>query len=173
MASPTAPVLVRRADRARRRTTWDAAGRRVLEHSFGFLRVLGGPGTGKSTLIAELAADRIRHRGVSPENVLVLTASRRAAAWMRTEITRLLTGTSSELRTAPEPLVRTVHSYAFAVLRLQAVRDELPPPQLPPLQLPPPPPRTPLPAPRPPRASPSVATSTPSRPASSRRPPRP
>ncbi|WP_372495343.1 ATP-dependent helicase [Saccharopolyspora soli] len=130
MPSPTAPVLVRRTESARRRTTWDAAGHRALAHPGGFLRVLGGPGTGKSALIAQLAADRIQNRGVSPENVLVLTASRRAAAWMRTEITRLLTGSSTGLRTAPEPLVRTVHSYAFAVLRLQAVRDELPPPQL-------------------------------------------
>ncbi|MFC7343148.1 ATP-dependent helicase [Saccharopolyspora griseoalba] len=129
MPTPTAPVLVRRAETARRTTTWDDAGRRALEHSFGFLRVLGGPGTGKSTLTAELAADRIRNRGASPENVLVLTGSRRAASWMRTEITRLLAG-SEGLRTSPEPLVRTVHSYAFAVLRLQAVRDELPPPQL-------------------------------------------
>ncbi|GAB3670964.1 ATP-dependent DNA helicase [Saccharopolyspora tripterygii] len=123
-------MLVRRAGTARRATTWDEAGRRALEHSFGFLRVLGGPGTGKSTLIAEIAADRIRNRGVSPENVLVLTSSRRAASWMRTEITRLLTGSGEDVRTAAEPLVRTVHSYAFAVLRLQAVRDELPPPQL-------------------------------------------
>ncbi|WP_325049470.1 ATP-dependent helicase [Saccharopolyspora rhizosphaerae] len=130
MPAATSPVLVRRAETARRTTTWDAAGRRALEHSFGFLRVLGGPGTGKSTLLAEIAADRIRHRGVSPENVLVLTSSRRAASWMRTEITRLLTGSGEDVRTAPEPLVRTVHSYAFAVLRLQAVRDELPPPQL-------------------------------------------
>ncbi|SFS53491.1 Superfamily I DNA or RNA helicase [Saccharopolyspora flava] len=121
---------MRRAGTARRATTWDEAGRRALEHSFGFLRVLGGPGTGKSTLLAEIAADRIRNRGVSPENVLVLTSSRRAASWMRTEITRLLTGSGEDVRTAPEPLVRTVHSYAFAVLRLQAVRDELPPPQL-------------------------------------------
>ncbi|QIZ39584.1 ATP-dependent helicase [Saccharopolyspora sp. ASAGF58] len=101
-----------------------------MAHRYGLLRLLGGPGTGKSTLIAQLAADRIRNHEVSPENVLVLTGSRRAAAWMRTEITRLLTGSSEELRTAPEPLVRTVHSYAFAVLRLQAVRDQLPPPQL-------------------------------------------
>ncbi|MGP4019177.1 ATP-dependent helicase [Saccharopolyspora sp. 5N708] len=130
MPSPTAPVLVRRAEPARRQRTWDAAGHRALSHPGGFLRVLGGPGTGKSTLIAQLAAERIQNRGVSPENVLVLTANRRAAGWMRTEITRLLTGSSAEQRTAPQPLVRTVHSYAFAVLRLQAVRDELPPPQL-------------------------------------------
>lgn len=102
----------------------------MLDHRSGFLRVLGGPGTGKSALLAELAADRVLNRGVAPENVLVLTASRSAAASARTEITRQLTGDSDELRTAGEPLVRTVHSYAFAVLRTQAVLAEAPPPRL-------------------------------------------
>ncbi|GAA2811312.1 ATP-dependent DNA helicase [Saccharopolyspora taberi] len=126
---PSAPVLVRRAGTDRPRLTWDTDARRVLDHDGGFLRVLGGPGTGKSALIAEVAADRVLNRGVRPENVLVLTASRKAAASMRSAITRRLTG-SGGLRTAPEPLVRTVHSYAFAVLRLQAVREQLPPPRL-------------------------------------------
>ncbi|WP_433871504.1 ATP-dependent helicase [Saccharopolyspora sp. CA-218241] len=129
MPAPTAPVLVRR-DPIPARLSWDAAGQRVLERSSGFLRVLGGPGTGKTTLLAEAVARRIERGAVAPENVLVLTASRRAAAWMRTAITRRLTGDDGPLRTAAEPLVRTVHSYAFAVLRLQAARDELPPPQL-------------------------------------------
>lgn len=117
---------------ARPRLRWEDAARRVLENDGDFLRVLGGPGTGKSTLIAEVAADRILNRGVSPENVLVLTANRRAAVWMRGEITRRLTAAPGEfaLRTVREPLVRTVHSYAFAVLRAQAVREELPPPVL-------------------------------------------
>ncbi|QUH00329.1 ATP-dependent helicase [Saccharopolyspora erythraea] len=130
MPPASAPVLVRRAGSDRPRPVWDAAGRRVLESDGGFLRVLGGPGTGKSTLIAEVAADRIRNGGVAPENVLVLCASRRAAARTRAEITRRLTASDGGLRTAPEPLVRTVHSYAFAVLRLQAVREQLPAPRL-------------------------------------------
>lgn len=107
---------------------WDAAGRRVLEHEAGFLRVLGGPGTGKSTVVAHAVVDRIRRVGVPPQHVLVLTASRRAAAAMRAQITRGLADAGA--RTASEPLVRTVHSYAFAVLRSQAVRDEVPPPRL-------------------------------------------
>lgn len=103
----------------------------MLEHDGGFLRVLGGPGTGKSTLVADVVADRVLRCGVSPANVLVLTASRPAAARMRSAITRRLTGGNEEtLRAAQEPLVRTVHSYAFALLRLQAVRRELPPPSL-------------------------------------------
>lgn len=101
-----------------------------MAHEAGFLRVLGGPGTGKSTLAAQAAAERVRRDDVSPENVLVLTASRSAADWMRTEITRQLTESAARARTAPEPLVRTVHSYAFSVLRLRAAHAQQPPPRL-------------------------------------------
>lgn len=111
---------------------WDDAATRVLGHRAGFLRVLGGPGTGKTTLVADLVADRIRDRGADPENVLVLTASRRSATALRASISRLLTGPApvGGLRTAREPLVRTVHSYAFGVLRLQATLHGTPPPRL-------------------------------------------
>ncbi|GLZ40508.1 DNA helicase [Actinokineospora sp. NBRC 105648] len=95
----------------------------------GFVRVLGGPGTGKTTLLAELAADRILRGGVDPEQLLVLTASRRAAIDLRGRITALLTEEGS-LRTVREPLVRTVHSYAFAVLRIQAMLHDGPGPRL-------------------------------------------
>ncbi|GAA0604454.1 ATP-dependent DNA helicase [Kutzneria viridogrisea] len=129
MAPSTAPSLVRRPANPRRPPRWDARAERVLEHPGGPLRVLGGPGTGKTTLLAAVAADRVLRAGVDPENVLVLTANRRAAVAMRSRITALLTG-QGPTRTAREPLVRTVHSYAFAVLRLQSARDGLPPPRL-------------------------------------------
>jgi superfamily I DNA/RNA helicase/RecB family exonuclease len=101
----------------------------VLAHSGGPLRVIGGPGTGKTTLLARTVADRIVRRKVDPEHVLVLTADRRAAADLRERITELLAAGGS-VRTVREPLVRTVHSYAFAVLRLQSSLYELPPPRL-------------------------------------------
>jgi len=121
-----APVLVRAPARPappRHGTT-----ERVLGHAGGLLRVLGGPGTGKTTLAAELAADRILRGGADPENVLVLTANRRAAIALRAAISRRITG--SGVRIAREPLVRTVHSYAFGVLRLQANLRGTPPPRL-------------------------------------------
>jgi superfamily I DNA/RNA helicase/RecB family exonuclease len=101
----------------------------VLAHPGGPLRVIGGPGTGKTTLLASTVADRIVQRAVDPEHVLVLTANRRAAADLRERITELLAAGGS-VRTVREPLVRTVHSYAFAVLRLQSSLYELPPPRL-------------------------------------------
>src|SRR2546429_547730 len=80
VATATAPRLVRRPGSARPHPQWDEAGRRVLAGTVGFLRVLGGPGTGKTALLAEVAADRIRNGGGGPRPPLVPTPSRRAAA---------------------------------------------------------------------------------------------
>ncbi|HKS53293.1 MAG TPA: ATP-dependent DNA helicase [Pseudonocardiaceae bacterium] len=108
--------------------TWDGHARRVLDHAGGPLRVLGGPGTGKTTLIADTVADRVR-RGTDLERVLVLTSSRRAAIDLRERIVeRLVAGGITP--TVRDPLVRTVHSYAFSVLRLQASLHDVPPPRL-------------------------------------------
>ncbi len=113
--------------------TWDAGARRVLSAPGGFLRVLGGPGTGKTTLLASAAARRIAE-GADPESVLVLTTSRKAADVLRADITRRLTADPEQdaplPRTVREPLVRTVHSYAFSLLRLEAIAEELPAPRL-------------------------------------------
>jgi superfamily I DNA/RNA helicase/RecB family exonuclease len=66
---------------------------------------------------------------MDPERVLVLTCSRRAAADLRERIVeRLVAGGVTP--TVREPLVRTVHSYAFSVLRLQASLHDVPPPRL-------------------------------------------
>ncbi|MGH4007503.1 MAG: UvrD-helicase domain-containing protein, partial [Pseudonocardiaceae bacterium] len=122
-------ILVRSVAAAPRPVTWGPDARRVLEHDGGSLRVLGGPGTGKTTLIAHTVADRVLHREVDPERVLVLTSSRRAAADLRERIVERLAA-HGVTPTVREPLVRTVHSYAFAVLRLQASLHDLPPPRL-------------------------------------------
>ncbi len=54
--------------------------RRIIDHAGGRLRVLAGPGTGKSATLVEAVAERISVRGIAPEEILVLTFSRRAAA---------------------------------------------------------------------------------------------
>ncbi|PRY46873.1 ATP-dependent helicase [Umezawaea tangerina] len=134
MVSNSSPLLVRRSPEDRPRPQWDESARRVFGHGAGFLRVLGGPGTGKTTLLAEVAAERVLRGGADPESVLVLTANRQAAEAMRARVTRLLTREAESgeavLRTVREPLVRTVHSYAFAVLRARAVLAGDPPPRL-------------------------------------------
>ncbi|PPK63441.1 ATP-dependent DNA helicase [Actinokineospora auranticolor] len=127
--SPIAPRLVRRPAAAGRTLDWADQARRVLTGADGFVRVIGGPGSGKTTLLAELAADRVLRGGVDPAQLLVLTASRRAAVDLRARITALLTG-QGVAHTVREPLVRTVHSYAFAVLRIQAMLRDGPGPRL-------------------------------------------
>lgn len=94
----------------------------------GEVRLLGGPGTGKSTLLVRTAAARIT-AGADPESVLLLTGSARLGVQARAAVTAevLRAGSRSVLR---EPVVRTVHSYAFAVLRLAAQRNGDPPPRL-------------------------------------------
>src|SRR6478752_1854234 len=96
---------------------------RVISHGAGRLRVLAGPGTGKSFTLVEAVAERIR-RGVPAEQILVLTFSRRAAAELTARITTRLGITTRE------PLVRTLHGYAYSLLRAQAVRAGEPSPRL-------------------------------------------
>ena len=122
------PLLVRPALVTEAEPEWEPAACRVLGHDAGPLRVVGGPGTGKTTLLVAAAARRIR-AGAEPGRVLLLVGSRRAAGELRARLTRLVHGDSG-IRTTREPLVRTVHSYAFGVLRLHAARNGDPPPRL-------------------------------------------
>jgi superfamily I DNA/RNA helicase/RecB family exonuclease len=115
---PVAPVL-------------GEAERRVLAHDGGLLRVLGGPGTGRSTMLAERVARQLE---AATPGVLVLVGDRRSAAALRERIAarrRALHGVGDDApRAAREPLVRSVHSYAFAVLGRHAVRRGESPPRL-------------------------------------------
>jgi superfamily I DNA/RNA helicase/RecB family exonuclease len=98
----------------------------------GTVRVVGGPGTGKTSLLVAAAAGHIA-AGTDPESVLLLTGSGRLAAGARSKLTaELLAASSAEpcCAVVREPLVRSVHSYAFAVLRQAAARAGDPPPRL-------------------------------------------
>src|SRR4051794_40613373 len=94
----------------------------------GAVRVLGGAGTGKSSLLIEAATAHIA-AGSDPESVLLLTGSARLSTHARAAITSALLSAGSRA-VVREPVVRTLHSYAFAVLRLAAQRNGDPPPRL-------------------------------------------
>ncbi|MDX3101254.1 ATP-dependent helicase [Nonomuraea angiospora] len=98
--------------------------RAVVAHQSGPLLVLAGPGTGKTTTIVESVVDRIERRGVDPERVLILTFSRKAAEELRQRVTARLR------RTTRTPLALTFHSYAYALLRREAVLEGKAPPRL-------------------------------------------
>ena len=91
------------------------------------LRVLGGPGTGKTTLLVEAAAAQIA-AGLDPESVLLLTPQRLVGPVRAAVTMRLLRAAGGGV--VREPLVRSVHSYAFSVLAKAAQRAGDPPPRL-------------------------------------------
>jgi superfamily I DNA/RNA helicase/RecB family exonuclease len=101
----------------------DDAQRRVVEHAGGPLLVLAGPGTGKTTTLVEAAVARVA-AGAPVDEILMLTFSRRAAGELRDRVTARLGGT------VREPVARTLHSYAFGVLRMANVAHGLPAPRL-------------------------------------------
>ncbi|WP_375476786.1 ATP-dependent helicase [uncultured Jatrophihabitans sp.] len=101
----------------------DDAQRAVVDREGGRLLVLAGPGTGKTTTLVEAVVERVA-RGVPIEQMLMLTFSRRAAGELRDRVAARLAGT------VREPVARTLHSYAFGVLRMAALRDGRPTPRL-------------------------------------------
>jgi len=123
MPAPT-HRLVRRPPLAVRAPLLDPEQQRVVEHPGGPLLVLAGPGTGKTTAIVESVVHRVRARGAAPESVLVLTFSRKAAGELRSRIAIRLG------RTTREPLALTFHSYAYGLLRREALRAGEPVPRL-------------------------------------------
>ncbi|WP_187288057.1 ATP-dependent DNA helicase [Segniliparus rotundus] len=97
-----------------------ASGRR------GPFMVRGGPGSGKTRLVVDLAC----HWAPQPGTVtVVLTSNRAAADRLRAQIHGRLLRASPQLALA-KPLVRTTHSYAFALLEARARASGNPPPRL-------------------------------------------
>jgi superfamily I DNA/RNA helicase len=86
---------------------------KAVEHAGGPLLVLAGPGTGKTGVLVARIAHLVGERGVSPERVLALTFSRRAADEMRARVT-------ARVPEAEKVEVRTFHSFALSVVRRHA-----------------------------------------------------
>ena len=87
---------------------------RVVDHEGGPLLVLAGPGTGKTTTLVEAIVDRIEQRGASPDSVLALTFSRKAAEQLRDRVTARVARTTSAAACS------TFHSFAYALVRKYA-----------------------------------------------------
>lgn len=93
--------------------TPDSAQRAVIEHSDGHLRVLAGPGTGKTSVIVAAVHDRLDH-GQPAESMLVLTYGRMAAEELRQRLAR-----GSQV----VPVATTFHSLAHRLLHAGAGTD--------------------------------------------------
>jgi superfamily I DNA/RNA helicase/RecB family exonuclease len=90
----------------------DPAQRSVVERPHGSsFAVIGAPGTGKTTTLLELVADRVLNGGIAPERVLVLATTRRSATRLRDRVALRLGIPSNG------PLARTANSAAFDIVR--------------------------------------------------------
>ncbi len=102
--------------------TLDTEQQAVVRHGAtpgsGPLLVLAGPGTGKTTTVVETVVARIDEERLSPEQVLVLTFSRKAADEVRGRIARRLDRTS-----AATPAM-TFHAFCYALLRAEQASDQ-------------------------------------------------
>jgi superfamily I DNA/RNA helicase len=126
----TTPVAGRDSGRARgsgdaSRPVLDPAQSRILSLPDGsHLAVLGAPGTGKTTTIVELVAERVSRRSYATDEVLVLAADRRAATRLRDVLaTRVAVPTSG-------PLARALTSFAFGIVVSGNALAGLPAPRL-------------------------------------------
>ena len=79
----------------------------------GVWRVTGPAGSGVTSLLVDTVLARI-DAGVDPTGILVVAASKETGALIRRELTDRLAGTDFA---SEAPLVRSVHSLAFALLR--------------------------------------------------------
>lgn len=86
--------------------------------------VVGAPGTGKTTTVLELVADRVFERGWSPGELVVIGQSRSTATALRDRLAlRLAVPTEG-------PLARTIASLAFEVVAFSRRAAGLAPPRL-------------------------------------------
>lgn len=89
----------------------DADQLRVVNHRQGAMRVLAGPGTGKTTTLVAAMAARLSSPGaLNPDQVLGLTFGRRAAIDWRDQVSAAVGG-------GVVPLVSTFHSFCYALVR--------------------------------------------------------
>ena len=85
--------------------------RRVVRHRGGPLRVVAGPGTGKTSCIAARIKDLLVRDRVAPARLLGVTFTRAAAGEMRQKLEK------QGVRPDRMPDVRTLHSKAVGLLR--------------------------------------------------------
>lgn len=89
----------------------------IAEESSSPLRVVAGPGTGKTFALMRRVARLIQEDGISPRGILVCTFTRTAAADLQTELSKLGIEGVERVRKG------TLHSLCFSLLKRSEVLD--------------------------------------------------
>lgn len=115
MASSSHPHISLLRAPTRVALSFDEIQQQIINYRGAPLIVIGGPGTGKSTILVERAKSYIKS-GVDPDKILVLTFDRHRASELNDEIF-----VDSE-QTTSGSLVKTFPALAFAILRLHRAK---------------------------------------------------
>ena len=86
---------------------------RAADHRDGPMLVLAGPGTGKTAVITERCCRLVRRAGVLPDQILVVTFTRAAAAEMRERIRKELGADAAGMS------IGTFHGIFYGILRAE------------------------------------------------------
>ncbi|CAN5463258.1 hypothetical protein BH10PAT3_BH10PAT3_5660 [soil metagenome] len=86
--------------------------RKAVDHIEGSVLVIAGPGTGKTELFSVRVANILDKTDTSPENILCLTFTNKAANNMQVRISRMA-GSSGQ-----RVMIKTFHSFAAEVMNL-------------------------------------------------------
>jgi DNA helicase II / ATP-dependent DNA helicase PcrA len=97
----------------------------AVEHTEGPLLVFAGAGSGKTKVITNRIAYLITQKGVSPENILAVTFTKKAAGEMQERVLGILKDLA--IKTPTPPLIGTFHSVGAQFLRHNAKRVDMTP----------------------------------------------
>ena len=88
----------------------NAEQKKAVDSVDGPLLVLAGPGTGKTQLLSVRAANIIRKKKISPEEILILTFTNAAAGSMRQRLAQILGNDGYNVT------VETFHGFANSII---------------------------------------------------------
>lgn len=96
--------------------TWD-----IFPGNKGVYRLIGVAGSGVTSMIIDSVLARLKE-GVSAQDIIVISSSKESATRMRSEIQHQSIKENAQY-TSEEPIVRSIHSFAFEILADHARRN--------------------------------------------------